>query len=121
MTEQINDFTETVFTLEKKIFFPMELRNKDFIQRLNAFLLELVESLKKSGCKLIGHIKGTVGTVKQNKIFFNITSFEQAPQYKGELQNYISHVTLTINVIVFMISKEKVERIVNEGLSNYFT
>ncbi len=93
---------------------------KELKASMDIFLNDVTCALQDNGCKLIGHIKGLLDAHKNGHLFFSITSFEEKPQYKGELTGKIEKVKLTINIIVYGVEKKQVESIFSEKLTQYF-
>ncbi len=88
----------------------------EFRKGVDAFLSELVRSLREQGCRLIGHIKGNLETEQEGHLFFSVTSFEERARLKGELTGGAEKIDLTLNVIVYGVGSEEIEKLVMEGL-----
>jgi hypothetical protein len=86
---------------------------------IDVFLSEITLSLKQQGCLLIGHIKGALEHGEKGHLFFSVTSFEQRARFKGGLTGRVKKLDLTLNVIVYGVDGEEVERLVREGLERY--
>jgi hypothetical protein len=99
----------------KNLISANELKNK-----LEAFLSDLTAFLQNEGCILIGHIKGMLQIAENSQLFFSITSFGEKIKYRGELTGKMGKTSLTINVIVYGIEQNKIERGIHEGLETHF-
>ena len=80
------------------------------------FLSELTCALRGEGCRLIGHIKGILEAGERGQLFFSVTSFHGKPVYKGELSGNFTGIDFALNVIVYGVRSEKIEKLVLEGL-----
>jgi len=80
----------------------------------------LTQSLRSDGGNLIGHIKGVLEVEADGHLLFSLTSFGEEARYKGELTGEIERARFTINVIVYGVQQQSVERAVREGLTRHF-
>lgn len=96
-------------------FSPDELK-----ERTDEFLSKLVHSLQNEGCKLIGHIKGMFDAGDRGRLFFNLTSFNTKPRYKGRISGEIGETMLTINIIIYGVEEKTVEYIYVRALEKAF-
>ena len=110
----------TVYAQEAGLKYIVPLSASELLGRIDAFMSGLTCSLQADGCKLIGHIKGLLEVEGNDHLSFSITSFEGKARYKGELTHEIARAKLTINVIVYGVEQESVERAVREGLERHF-
>ena len=109
----------TVCAQEVGLAFEVPLVADELHGRVDAFISALTSSLQDDGCRLIGHIKGLLEVEGNEHLFFSVTSFEEKASYKGELPQEISKAKLTINVIVYGVEQEGVERAVREGITRH--
>ena len=109
----------TAYAREVNLMPKVPLSASELLGRIDAFVSELTCSLQDDGCKLIGHIKGLLEVEGNDHLFFSITSFEEKVRYKGELTHEIASAKLTINVIVYGVEQNSVERAVREGLERH--
>jgi hypothetical protein len=86
---------------------------------VDAFLSELTHSLRKQGCKLIGHIKGVFEAGENGQLFLSVTSFDEKARYKGKLTGSFETIDFALNVIVYGVEREKIEPLVLEGLRRH--
>lgn len=94
---------------------PIELNSRTAL-----LLSELTGGLEKHGGGLIGHIKGLVDADEKGHLLFSITSFEEGARFKGEMAGGITEAVLTINVIVYGIEEEIVEKMLEEAFARQF-
>ena len=109
----------TVCAQEVSLAFKVPLLADELRGRIDAFMSALTSSLRDNGCKLIGHIKGLLEVEGNKHLFFSVTSFEEKASYKGGLPHDISKAKLTINVIVYGVEQESIERAIREGLERH--
>ena len=91
------------------------------INRLELFLMDFVAVLEANGCRLIGHIKGTLDMDEKGLLFFNITSFNHKPSIRGEVKEPAAHAKLSINIIIYELSEKVIKGLFQEKLSRHFT
>lgn len=96
------------------------LQAAEISERIDAFLSDLMNFLRDNGCKLIGHIKGLLDAADRGQLFFSITSFDEAPRYKGGIDGQIAEAELSINVIVYGIDQEPIETAVRKHITTQF-
>jgi hypothetical protein len=92
---------------------------KELRSAVDDFLLGLTLSLRGHGCNLIGHIKGILEAGEKGHLFFSVTSFEQPTRFKGALAGSCQKIDLTLNVIVYGVGRERIERLVLTGLREH--
>ena len=119
MSHAGHELHPTVCAQEVELAFKAPILADELHSRIDAFISALTTSLREDGCKLIGHIKGLLGVEGNEHLFFSVTSFEKKASYKGELPYEISKAKLTINVIVYGVEQESVERAIREGLERH--
>ena len=119
MSHAGHELHPTVCAQEVGLAFKVPLLADELQGRIDAFMSALTSSLQDDGCKLIGHIKGLLQVEGNGHLFFSVTSFGEKASYKGELPHDISKAKLTINVIVYGVEQESVERMVREGLARH--
>ena len=109
----------TAYALQSKLSLPGPLSETDLRKGVDAFLSELTRSLREQGCRLIGHIKGIFEAGDKGHLFFSVTSFEQRTRFKGGLTGIAEKLDFALNVIVYGVGSERVERLVLEGLRKH--
>ncbi len=111
----------TAYALQSTLSLPGPLSETDLRKGVDAFLAELTRSLREQGCRLIGHIKGILATGDKGHLFFSVTSFEQRTRFKGGLTGIAEKLDFTLNVIVYGVGSERIERLVLEGLRRHLS
>jgi hypothetical protein len=109
----------TAYALRGTLTLPGPRTEGEIRKGVDLFLAELTRSLREQGCRLIGHIKGILEAEDKGHLFFSVTSFEQKTRFKGEMTGESGKLELTLNVIVYGVGKDDVERLVLEGLSRH--
>jgi hypothetical protein len=92
----------------------------DLNSRTALLLSELCGGLGQNGGSLVGHIKGMIDADEKGRLLFSITSFEEGARFKGEMVGRITEAILTINVIVYGIEEEFVEKVLEEAFARHF-
>ncbi|MBW1685400.1 MAG: hypothetical protein JRS35_10100 [Deltaproteobacteria bacterium] len=92
----------------------------DLNSRTARLLSELSCGLEQSGGRLIGHVKGMIDADEKGHLLFSITSFEEGARFKGEMVGRITEAVLTINVIVYGVEEETVEKVLEEAFNRHF-
>ena len=88
--------------------------------RTALLLSDLAEGLEEDGGRLIGHIKGLIDAGERGHLAFSVTSLEEGARFKGEMLGEITEAVLTINVIVYGVQEEIVERMLEEAFARHF-
>lgn len=109
----------TAYALHGTLTLPGPLSETDLRKGVDAFLAELTRSLREQGCGLIGHIKGILEAGDKGHLFFSVTAFEQRTRFKGGLKGEHEKIDFTLNVIVYGVGSERIERLVLEGLREH--
>ena len=109
----------TAYALQSTLSLPGPLSETDLRKGVDAFLAELTRSLREQGCRLVGHIKGILEAGDKGHLFFSVTSFEQRTRFKGGLTGIAEKLDFTLNVIVYGVGSERIERLVLEGLREH--
>jgi len=113
------DLQPTAYARKGRILLAKEMSNTQLQARAETFLSDLTRSLRKEGCRLIGHIKGILEAGDQGRLFFSATSFDQRPRHKGGLTGDFEKVDFTLNVIVYGVGTEAIETLVLAGLRRH--
>lgn len=109
----------TVFSYKKELNFDIPVDQEKLETLIDQFISELTFFLKKSGCRLIGHIKGMMEPIGQGYIAFSVTSFEEDIHYKGKIKGNITAANFLLNVIVYGVDEELIEKEVVCGLNSF--
>lgn len=109
----------TAYALQGTVALPAPWPEQELRGRLDGFLAELTRSLRERGCRLIGHIKGSLDAEASGHLFFSVTSFEERPRYKGGISGRPERLALALNVIVYGVGMEEIEPLVRDGLRRH--
>jgi hypothetical protein len=105
-----------VFSKEISLSFPHSPSPFLLREKIKAFLMNLTNTLREDGCQLIGHIKVLVKSGTDGYYFMSTTSFDQIPECKGEIEKGISNLSLTIHVIVYGLSEDRLNFLVSRKI-----
>ena len=94
---------------------PSELHSRTAL-----LLSEVGGGLEKNAGRLIGHIKGLVDADEKGHLAFSVTSLQEGARFKGEVVGEVTEAILTLNVIVYGIEKEVVERMLEAAFARHF-
>ncbi len=114
-----SDPRHTAHALHGTLALPAPLSETDLRRGIEAFLSELARALGDRGCRLIGHIKGVLEKGAGDRLFFSVTSFEEKARFKGSLAGEVEKIRLTLNVIVYGVGNEEVQRLVLAALQQH--
>jgi hypothetical protein len=109
----------TAYALHAALAAPVPWPEAELRVRVDAFLAGLTRSLRERGCRLIGHIKGSLDAEAAGHLFFSVTSFEEGPRYKGGISGRPGRLSLALNVIVYGVGMEEIEPLVRDGLQRH--
>lgn len=109
----------TAYALQGAVALPAPWPEQELRGRLDGFLAELTRALRERGCRLIGHIKGSLDAEASGHLFFSVTSFEERPRCKGGISGRPERLSLALNVIVYGVGAGEIEPLVLEGLRRH--
>ena len=110
----------TSYAKEGKLSLKVPLSADELQAKVSTTLSEITNSLDNLGCKLIGHIKALLKAGTCGYLFFSVTTFGQEPRKKGNLTGNIETADLTINVIVYEVNRETIEKVVAKAWTRQF-
>jgi len=84
---------------------------------VTAFLAALSDGLAEAGCRLVGHVKGSIAAVGRGDLTFHVTALGSAPAITGGFAGMVEEAELTINVIVFGVDERELPAIVRGAWS----
>jgi hypothetical protein len=87
---------------------------------INEVLYDIAAELRKTGCFLIGHIKALLDAGDFGQQFFSVTEFDKKPRCKGNISGNIDEAKLVLNVIVYGVGKDEIERAVDRIMKKNF-
>jgi hypothetical protein len=111
--------------LNKNVIFTFSkpVSKDDFINKIKESASNMVSFLKSNGCSQLGHIKFISTTNGEDYLQLSVLDIDQGPKIDGILKKTFEKIKLTLNVIVFGIQKEDMNKKVTEeltSLENYF-
>lgn len=103
--------------------FAEPVSKDDFIKKIKEAAANLVSFLKSNGCSQLGHIKFISTTNGEDYLQLSVLDIDQGPKVDGILKKTFEKIKVTLNVIVFGIQKDDVNKKITEeitNLENYF-
>ncbi len=109
----------------KKIIItsPKPVTKEDFLKKISETAKNIINFLKKKGCRKLGHIKFISTTDGEDYLQFSILDISQKPEIQGVLRKTFEKIKVTLNIIEFGVGKEEVKAEVNkelESIQKYF-
>jgi len=86
------------------------------IHLLAVLLHNLAKGCSRQGATLIGHIKGWLETDDGGYLFGSVTRVSDEPHCQGELAGQHATFTLTLNVLLFGLTREQIRAEVKKQL-----
>jgi len=117
--------TDSSVVLTKKLSFSMASPvSKDLlVSRLKEFTKNIIGYLKDTDSCKLGHVKFISTTNGEDYLQLSVLDLEQTPKVSGFLKKTFEKIKITINVIVFGVNKEDINRRLDKeitGLEKYF-
>ncbi len=91
---------------------------EDFVKKIREIARNIIDFLKKNGCKKIGHIKCISTTDGEDYLQLSVLDMGQQPQINGILKKSFEKIKLTFNIIEFGVGKELIDNKVSEEIEN---
>ena len=112
--------------LTKKVILTSSrpVTKEDFIKKIGETSGNLIEYLKKNGCKDIGHIKFISTTDGEDYLQFSVNDISKKPKIQGILRKTFEKIKITLNIIEFGVGREKIDNKVDseiENIKEYFS
>jgi hypothetical protein len=106
--------------LNKNVIFTFSkpISKDDFINKIKESASNMVSFLKSNGCSQLGHIKFISTTNGEDYLQLSVLDIDQGPKIDGILKKTFEKIKLTLNVIVFGIQKDDMNKKVTEELTN---
>jgi hypothetical protein len=92
--------------------------SEEWGQILARFMECLADGCVKTGPCVIGHIKGLVRGPEKSYMRVSVTSESRPADLEGELPGKRDKLKLTINVIVYGLSRDSLDRITKDAADN---
>ena len=106
--------------LTKKVIITSSrpVTKEDFIKKIGEISRNLIEYLKKNGCKEIGHIKFISTTDGEDYLQFSVHDISKKPKIQGILRKTFEKIKLTLNIIEFGVGREKIDNKADSEMKN---
>jgi hypothetical protein len=114
----MSDDSSVILTKNIILSFPKAVSKDDFVGKIKEIAENLVTFLKDNGCSQLGHIKFIFTTNGEDYLQLSVLDIDQAPKIDGILRKTFEKIKLTLNVIVFGVKKEDINRKILEEISN---
>lgn len=88
----------------------------ELAERLSRCLSSVVSALRDAGCPLIGHIKLMLSGEQKGYLVANVTSFDEPPSVRGQLEGKAGKGHLTVHAVVYGVGGVLLERILRRSL-----
>jgi hypothetical protein len=112
-----------ILTKNLVLTFQKPISNEDFVNKIREFANNVILYLKNNGCNHLGHIKFISTTNGEDYLQLSVLDMEEKPKINGILKKTFEKIKLTLNVIVFGIKKEDINKKITEeidSLEKYF-
>jgi hypothetical protein len=114
----MSDDSSVILTKNIILSFPKTVSKDDFVGKIKEIAENLVVYLKDSGCSQLGHIKFIATTNGEDYLQLSVLDINQSSKVDGILRKTFEKIKLTLNVIVFGVNKEDINRKILEEISN---
>lgn len=112
--------SNSTVALTKKVIITSSrpMTKEDFIKKIGEISGNLIEYLKKNGCKEIGHIKFISTTDGEDYLQFSVNDISKKPKIQGILRKTFEKIKLTLNIIEFGVGREKIDNKVDSEMKS---
>jgi len=112
--------SNSTVALTKKVIITSSrpMTKEDFIKKIGEISGNLIEYLKKNGCKEIGHIKFISTTDGEDYLQFSVNDISKKPKIQGILRKTFEKIKLTLNIIEFGVGREKIDNKADTEMKN---
>ena len=112
--------SNSTVALTKKVIITSSrpMTKEDFIKKIGEISGNLIEYLKKNGCKEIGHIKFISTTDGEDYLQFSVNDISKKPKIQGILRKTFEKIKLTLNIIEFGVTREKIDSKVDSEIKS---
>jgi hypothetical protein len=114
----MSDDSSVILTKNIILSFPKTVSKDDFVGKIKEIADNIVTYLKDSGASQLGHIKFIATTNGEDYLQLSVLDIDQSPKVDGILRKTFEKIKLTLNVIVFGVNKEDINRKILEEISN---
>lgn len=91
---------------------------EDFVKKIGEIARNIINFLKKNGCKQLGHVKLISTTDGEDYLQLSVLDIAQKPQIKGMLRKTFEKIKLTFNIIEFGVCEEEIDNKITEEIKN---
>lgn len=110
-----DELKPSTLSYEFPLVFEGVCSSDEFMVGLNNQFENFMNGIESDGCKLIGHIKMVVDAGDRGVNMGSITSFGRKVRWKGKLEAELEEVSVLLNVIVYGISNDRINKRVDES------
>ncbi len=112
--------TDSSVVLTKRVIITSSnpITKEDFIKKIGEIAKNIIDFLKKNGCRKLGHIKFISTTDGEDYLQLSILDIAQKPKINGILRKTFGKIKLTFNIIEFGVRKEEIDSKINEEMEN---
>jgi len=112
--------TDSSVVLTKRVIITSSnpMTKEDFIKKIGEIAKNIIDFLKKNGCRKLGHMKFISTTDGEDYLQLSILDIAQKPKINGILRKTFGKIKLTFNIIEFGVSKEEINSKINKEMEN---
>ncbi len=112
--------TDSSVVLTKRVIITSSnpITKEDFIKKIGEIAKNIIDFLKKNGCRKLGHMKFISTTDGEDYLQLSILDIAQKPKINGILRKTFGKIKLTFNIIEFGVRKEEINSKINEEMEN---
>lgn len=111
------------FSKKVIITSPKPVTKEDFVKKISEIAKNIIDFLKKNGCRKLGHLKFISTTDGEDYLQLSILDISQKPKISGILRKTFKKIKVTLNIIEFGVDEEAVKALANkeiESVQEYF-
>ncbi len=105
----MNTNNTVALTRRVVITFSKPATKDDYIKKIGEIAKNIIDFLKKNGCREIGHIKFISTTDGEDYLQFSIEDIKKKPTIQGILRKTFTKIKLTLNIIEFGVGREDID------------
>ena len=112
--------TDSSVVLTKRVIITSSnpIAKEDFIKKIGEIAKNIIDFLKKNGCRKLGHVKFILTTDGEDYLQLSILDIAKKPMIKGILRETFGKIKLTLNIIEFGVGKEEINSKINKEMEN---
>jgi len=112
--------TDSSVVLTKRVIITSSnpMTKEDFIKKIGEIAKNIIDFLKKNGCRKLGHVKFILTTDGEDYLQLSILDIVKKPMIKGILRETFGKIKLTLNIIEFGVGKEEINSKINKEMEN---